>query len=396
MITEPIPNVWREQADLIELVRDLGARVLSVDIEGRFERGEPHPAGVEAMRDAGLFRLTLPRRWGGLGRDYAALAAVCEELGALDVAYQINLTVHLALTAMTMLQWGSEVQQRTWLPQLVSGERIGTFGLTEPGAGSDVGALRMSARPVAGGYLLNGEKSWISAANQARLFLLFATSDRTARHRGISAFIVPRESPGLQTVELRGKLGARAGDTGSVFCDNVFVPDEQVLGEPGEGFAVALSGLGNGLFTVGCGALGIAAECRRLTTTLLRESGVQAGDLAAVDLAEMVAREEAARLLLAKAASLKNRGEPNTQQTGLAKWMAAEAGYRNAEAALRLYQVLFEPEAPTLARQLANARGAVIYGGTAEIHQGMQGSYELGYRRERPFRRFGLTAADLA
>jgi glutaryl-CoA dehydrogenase (non-decarboxylating) len=391
-----ISNVWREQADLIELVRDLGARVLSVDIEERFERGEPNPAAVDAMRDAGLYRLTLPRRWGGLGRDYAALAAVCEELGAIDVAYQINLTVHLALTAMTILQWGSEAQQRAWLPQLVSGERIGTFGLTEPGAGSDVGALRMRARPVAGGYLLNGEKTWISVANQAGLFLLFATSDRSARHRGISAFIVPRETPGLQTVELRGKLGARAGDTGSVFCDDVFVPNEQVLGEPGEGFAVALSALGNGLFTVGCGALGIAAETRRIAADLLRSCKIPASDLAAAELAWMVAREETARLLVAHAAQLKNRAVLNGRETGLAKWMAAEAGYHNADAALLIHQTLVAPEAPTLARHLANARGAVIYGGTAEIHQGMQGSYALGYRHDRAFRKPSLSAEQLA
>jgi glutaryl-CoA dehydrogenase (non-decarboxylating) len=377
-------------------VRELGRGSLSNDIEGRFERGESNDAALDAMVEAGLLRLTLPRRWGGLGRDYGALAAVCEELGAIDVAHQISLTVHLALTAMTILQWGTDEQVAQWLPPMVSGERIGTFGLTEPGAGSDVAALRMTARRVTGGYLLNGEKTWISAANQAQLFLLFATIDPAARHRGITCFIVPRESLGLVTTELRGKLGARAGDTGSVFCDNVFVPDAQVLGQPGEGFVVALSALGNGLFTVGCGALGIAAESRRLTRVLLRDQNVGEGDLAAAELAHMVAREEAARLLLARAAWLKNRGEPNAQQTGLAKWQAAEAGYRNAAAALTLHQQHVSPQAPTLARHLANARGAVIYGGTSEIHQGMQAAYALGYRSDRPFRRPSLTADELA
>lgn len=388
--------MWAEHADLIEQVRELGRGVLADDINGRFERGEPNDAALDAMVEAGLLRLTLPRRWGGLGRDYGALAAVCEELGAIDVAHQISLTVHLALTAMTILQWGTPEQHLQWLPPLVSGERIGTFGLTEPGAGSDVGALRMTARRVSGGYLLNGEKTWISAANQAQLFLLFATIDPAARHRGITAFIVPRETPGLETTRLHGKLGARAGDTGSVFCDNVFVPDAQVLGQPGEGFAVALSALGNGLFTVGCGALGIAAECRRLTAELLRGQGVQEGELAAAELAGMVAREESARLLLARAAWYKDCGELNAQQTGLAKWQAADAGYQNAAAAVTIHQQYLGPEAPTLARHLANARGAVIYGGTSEIHQGMQAAYALGYRSDRAFRMPALTAAELA
>lgn len=391
-----IPSVWSSAADLIEQVRALGERGLGTDIEVRFLEGVDNSAAIDLMVEAGLFRLTLPPRWGGLGRDYTALAAVAEELGAIDIAHQISLTVHLGLTAMTIFQWGTDEQRERWLPALASGERTGTFGLTEPGAGSDVAALRTRAREVEGGYLLNGEKTWISGANQAGLFLIFATVDPSKRHRGITCFIVPRESPGLSTSVLHGKLGARAGDTGSIHCDDVFVPDENILGNVGEGFVVALSALGNGLFTVGAGALGVASESRRLTAEFLREIGDGGDGLAGGELAYMVRREEAARLLLARAADLKNRGELNTRQTSLAKWQCAEAGYANASAALTIQQTLNGPDQTTLMRHLANAKGAVIYGGTSEIHQTMQGAYALGHRSDRPFRIPSPTARDLA
>jgi glutaryl-CoA dehydrogenase (non-decarboxylating) len=253
----------------------------------------------------------------------------------------------------------------------------------------------MRARRTEGGHILNGEKAWISAASQADLFVLFATVDPALRHKGITAFLVPRESPGLSTTILRGKFGLRAGDTGTVVCGDVFVPDDNILGDIGEGFAVALSALGNGLFTVGCGALGTARACREWTVDFLREPGSCDG-WESGELARMVAREETARLLLARAAAMKDAGLPNAPETSLAKWQAANAAHANAGAALAIWNSRGTGENLTLLRHLANAKGAVIYGGTSEIHQTMQGSYALGYRTERPYRCPSPTAADLS
>lgn len=393
MVIRFVPSCWHQATDLVATIRALAP--LSDDIDGRFARDEPNTAAVVALGEAGLLGLTVPVRYGGMGRDYSALAAVCEELGAIDTAHQVSLTVHLALAAMSILQWGSAAQRQAWLPLLARGERIGTFGLTEPGAGSDVGALRMRARRVAGGYELSGEKSWISAANQATLFVLFATVDPGSRHKGITAFIVPREAAGLATTALRGKLGLRAGDTGTVVCDRVFVPDADILGGVGEGFAVALAALGNGLFTVGCGALGIARASREWAADFLRACRDDGRGIDGATLAAMVAREESARLLLARAATLKDAGAPNARETSLAKWRAADAGLANASAALSIWSRHMPGENPTLLRHCFNARGANIYGGTAEIHQTMQGAYALGYRVERPFRCPSPSAHDL-
>jgi len=391
-----IPPEWESAQDLIELVRNLGEKRLCCDLDDAFVNHRLIDDANDVLAEAGLLALTLPSAYGGQGRSYSALAAVSEELGRIDTSFQVALTVHLALASMCILQWGDDSQREQWLPLLASGERRATFGLTEPGAGSDVGALRMRAREVEGGYLLNGEKSWISSANISNLFLLFATVDPSQRHRGITAFVVPGESPGLMTTKLGGKLGVRVGDTGTVVCSDVFVPRENVLGNVGEGFAIALSALGNGLFTVGCGALGIAATCRQWSVNFLRSIGNAGTGWEAGELAAMVAREETSRLLLARAAALKDAGLPNTRETGLAKWTAAEAGYANAQAALSIFNAHQAGENLTLLRHWANAKGAVIYGGTSEIHQTMQAAYTLGDRIERPFRIPNPSAADLA
>lgn len=375
--------------------------VLRHDLEARFAETRPNPLALPAMASAGLLGLTLPPRYGGGGQDYHALATAAEALARIDLAYQIALTVHLALSAMSVLQWGTAAQRDRWLPALARGERIATFGLTEPGAGSDVAAIRMRAVRDGANYRLDGEKTWISNANDASLFLLFATVDPSLRHRGITTFIVPRERAGLSTTTLTGKLGVRAGDTGSVVCDGVQVASAEVLGNPGEGFAIALSALATGLFTVGAGALGVAAECLRLTVELLREPGdrgIPVGREGWVQarVAKMVAGEARSRLLLGHAADLKNRGLPSQRATSLAKWVAADAARDAAETALAIHQHAAPWPHPTVERHLRNVRGSVIYGGTAEIHQTMQAAFALGDRVERPTRRPMPTAADLA
>lgn len=354
---------------------------------------------VVALAEAGFLGLTLPPAFGGGGQDYRALATLCEELGRIDIAHQITVTVHLALVGMSILQWGTDAQRRSWLPRLARGERIATFALTEPGAGSDVGALRATARRDGDGYVLNGEKAWISLSDVADLILVFATVDPALRHRGITAFLVERGAPGLSTTTYHGKLGIRAGNTGSVVLQDVRVGCDAVLGREGEGFAVALNALGNGLFTVGAGALGagqaaIDAIRRRLSASDMADAA--SSQWVQEKVAGMVSRIEQARLLLDRAGDLKNRGAPNAQATGLAKWQAAEAAFAACDEALAICEVFGGPPFDELEQRLWNVKGSVIYGGTREIHTGMQASYVLGGRREREPRCPAPTARDLA
>lgn len=369
-------------------------------LEERFLAGEPDSRAVRLLAKSGLLGLTLPPRYGGLGLDFLSLGAACEALGRLDLAYQISVTVHLGLTAMTILQWGDEAQRDRWLPALATGNEIATFALTEPGAGSDVAALSTRAVPDGDGYRLSGEKTWISGASEATCFLVFATLDPALRHRGITAFMVPRHAAGVMTPVLGGKLGIRAGDTGSVVLSDVWVPQTDVLGEPGEGFPIALSALATGLFTVAWGALGIVAGVRELANEIVRAASAASpgavGQLVRQPIAEMSAREASVRLLLNRAARLKNEGRPSQQETSLAKWQAAEGAVESAEAALRLAQQFQAQRMDTIARHLRNAKGAAIYGGTTQIHEQMQGAYATGDRTERTSRRPPITANVLA
>lgn len=386
---------------LARRVRAFGERVLAPTIEEEFRDERMNQAAIPAMAAEGLLGLSLPPRYGGLGGDYRALAVVCEELGRIDTAHQITVTVHLALTALSILQWGSDAQRRCWLPRLATGEVIATFALTEPDAGSDVGAIRARARRDGSSYVLSGEKSWISLSDVADVFLVFATVDRERRHHGITAFIVERGAPGLSTTTYHGKLGIRAGNTGSVVLQDVRLGADAVLGGEGAGFGVALSALGNGLFTVGAGAVGAAQAALDATVSFLRATdpagaGASREQWVQARVADMVSGTERARLLIHRAGALKNQGLPSAQATSLAKWQASEAAFSACADALAIREHFSPPPYDPVERYLRNVKGSVIYGGTREIHSGMQGAYALGDRRERPPRCPAPTALDLA
>src|SRR4029077_8778329 len=209
----------------------------------------------------GFLGAPIPEAYGGAGADYISFALLCEELERADTAFRVVQSVHVGLNSLAVLQWGTEEQRRRWLVPQARGEKLATFGLTEPGVGTDAANLASTARRVDGGYVLNGQKIWISLADIADHFLAFATVDRSKGWRGITAFVLERGMNGLTTGTLHGKLGIRAGNTGLVNLDDVFVPEPNRIGEEGEGFLVAMSAIDQGRFTVAAGAVGLAQAC---------------------------------------------------------------------------------------------------------------------------------------
>lgn len=387
----------RQDSELRERVRALAERYLMPTIDAEFRAERENDTAIPVLADAGLLGLCLPPRYGGGGQDYRALGALAEELARVDTAHQITVTVHLALAGLSILQWGTEAQRERWLPSLAAGTTLATFALTEPGAGSDVGALVASARRDGDDWILNGEKAWISLADCADLIVVFATMDLARRHRGICAFLVEATAPGVSTTHYRGKLGIRAGSTGSVFLRDVRVGPEALLGGEGEGFAVALAALGNGLYTVGAGAVGVAHAAMDWTVRLLQsDSSPCGGQWVTGRVGVMAAGVERARLLIEHVGSLKNAGTPNARETSLAKWQATDIAFDACVSALEIRDALRLPLDGTIERLMDNLKGSVIFGGTREIHTGMQGAYALGDRAERPFRRPSPTARDLA
>jgi glutaryl-CoA dehydrogenase (non-decarboxylating) len=370
--------------------REVGPRIRDLDREHRFD-----PAILPQMAKLGLLGVSVPEAYGGAGMDYISLGVASEELEYVDTSLRVIMSVHAGLNCLTVLSWGSYDLKRRYLVPQAQGEKIGSYGLTEPAAGSDVRGLQTMAVKRGDRYVLTGEKMWISLADVADNFLVFAWTDAERRARrdpsGLSAFIIERAFSGFSSGSLTHKWGILAGNTGFFKMEEVEVPAENLVGREGEGFKIAMFALDQGRFTVAAGATGLIRACRDASVTYARERrtfGTEIGQHQLVK--EMIARMEsdfeASRLLWLRAGWLKNAGRRNTRETGLAKWFATVASERAASDAVQIHGANGYSDEYPVGRFYRNCKGAVIYEGTREIHALMQADYALGYRVDKPMR----------
>jgi len=384
-----------EQRLLEQSVREWAARevqpkIHDLDREHRFDR-----SFFAGMASLGLLGISVPQEYGGAGMDYISLGLASEELEYVDTSLRVVMSVHAGLNCLSLLTWGSEDQKQRYLVPQAQGTRIAGYGLTEPGAGSDVRAIQTTAVKQGDRYLLTGEKTWISLADLADNFLVFAWTDpqkkRDRDPSGITAFIVERTFRGFTSAPMKEKWGILAGNTGSIAMDEVEVPEDNVLGGVGEGFKIAMFALDQGRFTVAAGATGLIRACRDASAKYAKERrtfGVEIGQHQLVKemLAQMESDYQASRLLWLRAGWLKNHGRRNTRETGLAKWFATVASERAAGDAVQIHGANGYSDEYPVGRFYRNCKGAVIYEGTREIHKVMQADYLLGYRVDRPTR----------
>src|SRR2546423_91216 len=294
-------------------------------------------------------------------------------------------SVHVGLNSLSLLRYASEEQKQRWLVPQASGEKIACFGLTEPAAGSDVASMKTTARHEGDAYVLNGQKNWISYATVSDHALVFAKTDPAARHKGISAFMVEKGTKGFTSAETEHKLGIWAGSTGELFFENVELPAENLIGEEGQGFEIAMYGLDQGRFTVAAGACGVIRACLERSVEYARERetfGQPIGKYQFVQdmIAEMVLGYETSKLLVMQAAWLKNEGHRNTRETSLAKWHATESAFRAAHLAIQVHGAYGYSAEYGIERYFRNARAPIIYEGTTQVHKLMQAEHALGYR----------------
>ncbi|MBM7648101.1 glutaryl-CoA dehydrogenase (non-decarboxylating) [Bacillus ectoiniformans] len=344
---------------------------------------------LKRLAELGLMGVCIPEQYGGSGMDYNSLAIVCEELERGDTAFRTAVSVHTGLNSMTLMQWGTEQQKQKYLTPQAKGEKVGAFGLTEPGAGSDVAAMNSTAKLEGDYYILNGQKTWISLCDVADHFIVFAYTDKTKKHHGISAFIVERTMEGFSSKAIKGKLGIRAGNTGEIFFDQIKVPKENLLGQEGEGFKIAMSALDNGRFTVAAGACGQIMACLEASIQYCHERKTFGKEIGKHQLVQqMIAKMEAglqmSRLLVYRAGELKNQGKRNTRETSLAKWQACDFANQAADDAVQIHGAYGYSNEYPVERYLRNSKAPVIYEGTREIHTVMQAEYALGYREDKP------------
>ena len=343
------------------------------------------------MAQLGFLGICLPARYGGAGMDFLSLGIVSEALEYGDSSVRETVAVHLALHALPIFQWGTDEQKETFLPGLAGGDQIACFGLTEPGAGSDVASIQSRAVRQAEEYILTGEKMWITLADVADRFLVFAKTQPDQGARGISAFILERGWEGLTTGTLEGKMGVRASNTGWINMQDVRVPAGHRLGEEGEGFKIAMSCLDNARFGVAAGAVGIIRACidESVKYALQRRTfgkPIAEHQLVQQMIAQMQQDLDIGELLVWKAGTLKNQGVRNTRETSMAKWFCTEAARRAADNAVQVHGAYGYSDEYNVERHLRNTKSAVIYEGTSQIHTLMQAAYTLGVREDRPLR----------
>src|SRR5918999_2450641 len=250
-----------EQIQVRDMVRAFAQREVAPFIRDWDARGEFHPEVLRKMGELGLLGLPIPEEYGGLGLDYGSLALACEELEYVDTFLRVVMSVHVGLNSLALLQWADEEQKQRFLAPQARGEKFGTFALTQPNAGTDAGSIESTYVRDGDAYVLNGAKMWISLADFADHFLVFASFDRGLKHNGLTAFMLERGMPGLTTGTIKGKLGVRASNTGELAFNNVRIPIENRIGEEGEGFKIAMSCIDQGRLTVGAGACGLTRAC---------------------------------------------------------------------------------------------------------------------------------------
>ena len=386
-------DLTEEQQLLEQTVREWGAREIAprireLDREHRFDKNI-----LPQMAKLGLLGCSVPAEYGGAGMDYVSLGLISEELEYVDTSLRVIMSVHAGLNCLSQLTWGTDDQKQRYLVPQAQGSKIATYGLTEPAAGSDVRGIQTVAVKKGDRYLLTGEKMWISLADVADTFLVFAWTDLEKKKQrdpsGISAFIIERAFKGFSSGTLKEKWGILAGNTGSFKMDEVEVPQENLVGREGEGFKIAMFALDQGRYTVAAGATGLIRACRDASVAYARERkafGVEIGSHQLVKemIAQMESDYQSARLLWQRAGWLKNVGRRNTRETGLAKWFATVASERAAGDAVQIHGANGYSDEYPVGRFYRNCKGAVIYEGTREIHKIMQADYLLGYRTDRP------------
>jgi len=382
-----------EHEMVAKMVRDFAEKEVAPVIK-EHDREQKHiPWVFKRLGELGLLGICLPCKLGGAGMDYISLGLACEELERVDTSLRVILSVHVGLNSLALFQWGTPEQKEKYLVPQAKGDQIATYGLTEPGAGSDAAGIRTTAKRKGDKYVLNGEKMWISLADVADQFLIIAKTEPEKRHKGMSAFIVERGWPGLTTGTIHGKLGVRAGNTGWISMQEVEVPAENRLGEEGEGFTVAMSALDNGRYTVASGATGLIRACLEASVKYaqVRETfgkKIAEHQLVQEMIGKMARDYDIARLLCLRAGWLKNQGKRNTRETSQAKWFATDASFSAANDAVQIHGAYGYSDEYDVERYLRNSKGAVIYEGTSQIHTLMQAGYALGQRHaeRRPLR----------
>lgn len=363
-----------EQQMMRKMVRDFAEREVAPAVE-RMEKEDRFPEElIKKMGELGLMGIPIPEQYGGAGMDFTSYITAIHELSRVSGSVGVILSVHTSVGTNPILYFGTEEQKKTYIPKLASGEYVGAFALTEPGAGSDAGGLRTRAIKDGDHYVLNGSKVFITNGTNANTFIVFARTDPEAGSKGISAFIVERETPGFEVGKKEKKMGMHGSGTVQLNFDQCRIPVGQLLGEEGEGFKIAMANLDIGRIGIAAQSLGIleaaveqsvayAKEREQFGKPIAQQQGVS------FKLADMATALEASKLLTYNAASLRSSGIACGKEASMAKRYASEAAMNASIEAVQIHGGYGYTEDYDVERLFRDAKVCEIYEGTNEIQR---------------------------
>ncbi|MFN8523597.1 MAG: acyl-CoA dehydrogenase family protein [Chloroflexota bacterium] len=377
-----------DQRAVLRAARELARDVIAPRV-AELERAATYPLElIRELAKLGFLGSLIPAEYGGAGLDYVSYGLVCEEIAWADWVCASTISIQNSLVGSSIARFGTDAQKRRYLPLLASGEWLSSACLTEPAGGSDLASIQTTATRDGSDYVLRGEKVFISHANHANLFFVLATVDRLLSHRGICAFLVERDTPGLATAPMR-MTTLKRGDTGQVTFDDVRVPAEALLGAEGGGFRVVGSALDVGRFSVASRAVGQAQACLDASLAYARQReqfGQEIGRFQMVQalLADMVTQVAAARLLCRRLGQLKDAGvERASVEASTAKLFATDVCMKVASDAVQIHGGYGLTEESTVGRLLQESKVLQIGEGTNELQRTLIAEYALGYRQQR-------------
>ncbi|HSN89955.1 MAG TPA: acyl-CoA dehydrogenase [Anaeromyxobacteraceae bacterium] len=363
-----------EQRQVRDLCRDFAARELRPNAR-RWDRDHEFPAAaVRKLAEMGLMGIAVPPEWGGAGMDNVAYVLAMEEISAGCAGTGVIMSVSNSLYCDPVLKYGTDEQKREFLSPFARGERLGAFALTEPMSGSDAAEMRTVAEKRGGDYVLSGSKNFITNGPQADVILVFAMTDRPKGHKGITAFLVPTDAKGFARAKPDEKVGIRASGSCTVYFEGCAVPERCRLGAEGDGFKVAMSTLDGGRIGIAAQALGIARAAFEEAVAYAKERKAFGQPIAGFQaiqfmLADMATEIDAARLLVWRAATLKNQGVRHSAESAMAKLYASEMSERVTSKAIQIHGGYGYVKEYDAERHWRDSRITEIYEGTSEIQR---------------------------
>lgn len=367
-------QLTEEQEMLRKMVRDFAKNEVEPTAAERDEEERFDREIFDKMAELGLTGIPWPEEYNGIGSDFVSYVIAVEELSRVCASTGVTLSAHISLASWPIYKFGNEEQKKTYLAQLASGEKLGAYALSEPGAGSDVASMRTQAKLDGDHYVLNGSKVWITNGGVADIYIVFAKTDHDAGSRGISAFIVEKGTPGFSFGKKEKKLGIRSSPTTELIFEDCKVPKENLLGEEGKGFKIAMMTLDGGRNGIAAQAVGIAQGALDASVAYAKEREQFGKPIAqnqgvSFKLADMATDVEAARLLTYQAAYLESEGQPYAKASAMAKLYAGDAAMRHTVEAVQVYGGYGYTKDYPVERYMRDAKITQIYEGTNEIQR---------------------------